>query len=252
MSPLVICLLFLASIFAGLIDAIAGGGGIITIPALLSAGLPPHLALGTNKLQASFGSFSASFQYWRKGLVRLGDCLWGIAFTLTGAIIGTIVIQSLSSGFLRYLIPIFLSIIFIYTLFSPSFGAIETKPKLGTFPFSILFGLLLGFYDGFFGPGTGSFWTIAYLAVLGFGLRAAVAHTKVMNFTSNIASLLFFFLRGNVLLPIGLLMGLGQFLGAWIGSHLVIHKELKYLRIVFLVVVGATITRLLYVQFFQT
>ena len=251
MSLLTLFILFIASTFAGLIDAIAGGGGIITIPALLSAGLPPHLALGTNKLQASFGSFSASFQYWRKGLVRLRDCLWGMAFTFLGAVAGTLVIQSLSSGFLKYLIPVFLGVIFLYTLLSPKFGVKESKPKLGTVPFSILFGLLIGFYDGFFGPGTGSFWTVAYLAILGFGLRAAVAHTKIMNFTSNIASLLFFSLHGNVILSIGLLMGLGQFLGAWIGSHVVIHKELKYLRLVFLLVVGATIARLLYVQFFS-
>jgi len=249
-TPLTVILLFTASVFAGLIDSIAGGGGIIMIPALLSTGMPPHLALGTNKLQASFGSFSASFQFWRKGLVRIRECAWGIAFTFAGGVTGTVLVQRISSKFLNNLIPVFLLAIFVYTLLSPRFGAEEKKPKMRLIAFSLLFGLLLGFYDGFFGPGTGSFWTIAYLALLGYGLRSAVAHTKVMNFTSNIASLLFFFLNGNVLVPIGLLLGLGQFVGAWIGSHVVIHKELKYLKAVFLIVVGSTIARLLYVQYF--
>lgn len=192
-------LLFTAGLVAGLVDAIAGGGGLITIPVLLAVGLPPQMALGTNKLQASFGSGSASFNFLRSGMAQLRECVRGIAFTFAGAALGAIAVQRMNPGFLKVAIPIMLGAIAIYTFFTPDLGAIDVRPRLKSGAFYGVAGLVLGFYDGFFGPGTGSFWVVAFMVLLGFNMKKATAYTKVMNFTSNVASLLFFVIGGHVL-----------------------------------------------------
>jgi len=121
---------FITGIFAGFVDSIAGGGGIITVPVLLSSGIPPHMALGTNKLQSSFGSFTAAYNYSRKGLVSFSDIKTAIFFTAIGAFTGAITIQFLSAGFLNTIIPIFLCTIFIYTIFSPKIGEKTMEPLI--------------------------------------------------------------------------------------------------------------------------
>ena len=116
--------------------------------------------------------------------------------------------------------------------------------------FFFVFGLGIGFYDGFFGPGTGTFWTIALVVLLGLNLKKATAQTKVMNFTSNVVSLAVFLWSGNVLFAVGLLMGLGQIVGAYIGSNMVIKKEVKFIRLFFLTMVGLTLLKLIYSSYF--
>ncbi len=237
-------LLFAGGALAGFVDSIAGGGGIITVPLFLSVGLPPHLALGTNKLQASFGSLTASLRYRRGGLVSFRTLIEGILFTLIGAILGTVAIQLISAAFLNLIIPFLLLAVFLYTLFSPRLGEIDVESRLDPKLFFLLFGLLLGFYDGFFGPGTGSFWTIALAAVAGYNLKRATATTKVMNFTSNIVSLSVFLIGGKVIFGLGLLMGGAQLMGAWLGTHMVITRGTRFIRFFFLIVVAATIINL--------
>ncbi|CCB80638.1 TSUP family transporter [Helicobacter bizzozeronii] len=237
---------FVAAFCAGLVDSIAGGGGLISVPTLMAMGVPVHMVLATNKLQSSFGSFSAAFNFWRKGLVSLQEIWLGIVFVFVGACLGTYVILLLQANLLRLLIPIFLGVIFLYTLFSPKIGEQERPPKLKPALFYGVFGFILGFYDGFFGPGTGSFWTFLMLALLGLPMKKAVAHTKVLNFTSNIVSLSVFIWGSPILWGVGLLMGLGQMLGAFVGSHLVMVKEVKFIRTIFLGVVGVTILKLLW------
>ncbi|WP_104691875.1 TSUP family transporter [Helicobacter heilmannii] len=229
---------------AGLVDSIAGGGGLITVPTLLALGIPPHLALATNKLQSSFGSFSAALNFCLKGIVSLKEVAFGVACVVVGASCGTTLILHLKADLLRLLIPLFLSLIFLYTLLSPKMGEGDRLAKLKPALFYGVFGVLLGFYDGFFGPGTGSFWTFALVFLLGFNLKKATAHTKIFNFTSNIISLSVFLIGGHVIWAVGLLMGVGQMLGAWVGSNLVVYKEVKFIRKVFLCVVGATILKL--------
>lgn len=236
----------LTGMFAGFVDSIAGGGGIITFPVLLASGMPPHIALATNKLQSSFGSFTASFNYIHKGLVKLKDVWQGILFTFIGASLGTTSILFLDAEFLSKIIPLMLIAIFLYMLFGPKVGEYDRKSVLKPPLFYLLFGLLLGFYDGFFGPGTGAFWTIAMVALLGLNLKSATAQTKVMNFTSNIVSLGVFLIGGQVLWVVGVLMGTGQILGAYIGSTLVVKKEVKFIRTFFLTIVGITILKLVY------
>ncbi|GLH57501.1 TSUP family transporter [Helicobacter ailurogastricus] len=234
----------LAAFCAGLVDSIAGGGGLITVPTLLALGIPPHLALATNKLQSSFGSFTAALNFCLKGMVSLKEVAFGVACVVVGASCGTSLILHLKADLLRLLIPLFLSIIFLYTLLSPKMGEGDRPAKLKTPLFYGLFGVALGFYDGFFGPGTGAFWTFALVALLGFNMRKATAHTKVFNFTSNVISLSVFLISGHVIWTVGLLMGGGQMLGGWVGSNLVVRKEVKFIRKVFLSVVGATILKL--------
>lgn len=246
LSPSALFLLWLAGLFAGFVDAIAGGGGIISLPALLATGMPPHLALGTNKLQGTFGSMTSAVNYSRKGLVNLREIPTGVVFTAIGALAGTVTVQVLSPDFLRHLILILLAGVFLYTLFSPDLGRLDRRPLMASSVFFGCAGMVLGFYDGFFGPGTGSFWAIALVMVLGLNLKKATAHTKIFNFTSNVVALGAFIAGHNVVVSAGLLMGAGQMLGAFMGSRLVIQKGTGFVRVFFLVVVAATIIRLTY------
>ena len=235
-----------AGFLAGFVDSIAGGGGIITVPVLLASGMPPHIALATNKLQSSFGSFTASLNYIQKGLVKLKDVYMGIIFTFVGAMLGTYSILLMDAEILNKAIPIMLVVIFLYTFFTPKLGAQDRHHILKPNLFYFIFGISIGFYDGFFGPGTGSFWTIAIVMLLGLNLKSATAQTKVMNFTSNIVSLGVFIVGGQVLWTVGIIMGAGQILGAYIGSTLVVKKDVAFIRVFFLTIVGITILKLLY------
>ena len=239
-----------AGFLAGFVDSIAGGGGIITVPVLLASGMPPHIALATNKLQSSFGSFTASVNYIRKGLVNLKDVYMGIVFTFIGACLGTYSILLLDASLLSKIIPFMLVFIFLYTFFTPKLGVEDRHNKLKPNIFYFIFGIFIGFYDGFFGPGTGSFWTMAIVMLLGLNLKSATAQTKVMNFTSNIVSLGVFIIGGQVLWLVGILMGSGQILGAYIGSSLVAKKDVKFIRVFFLTIVGITILKLFYDNYF--
>jgi uncharacterized membrane protein YfcA len=240
-------LLFLTGAFAGLVDAVAGGGGIITVPVLLNLGLPVPLALGTNKLQSSFGSVMAAWTYVRRGVVNLRECRLGIALTLVGALLGAATVQLLDTRLLAALVPWLLGAILLYTLFRPQVGAQDHPPRFRWTWFYIAFGLGLGFYDGFFGPGVGSFWTIAFVAGQGFNFTRATGYTKVMNATSNLAALALFAVHGTVHLGAGLTMGAGQIIGARLGAGLVVKKGARFVRPLFLTMVALTLLRLLYV-----
>ncbi len=234
-------LVFLGGVGAGFIDSIAGGGGMITLPVLLSVGLPPHLALGTNKLQSPFGTLTATLRYRRSGLFQFRKIWPGIIFTFIGAAAGTILIQRISADFLKKAIPLLLTGIFLYTLFKKNLGEREKESRMRPLLFLLLFGLVVGFYDGFFGPGTGSFWAIGFVSLLGMNMKEATGATKPMNLTSNLTSLLFFLIGGNVLVPVGLVMAAGQVLGTWGGSHLVINRPPRFVRYALLLIVGITI-----------
>lgn len=242
-------LLFAAGLVAGLIDSIAGGGGLITIPVLLGMGMPPQTALGTNKLQGTFGSGSAMLHFARAGTVDLRECAAGVAWTAAGAGLGSLAVQTLNPSFLRQAIPLLLIAIALFMLFSPGLGMADVRQRMGSSRFFLLFGLAIGFYDGFFGPGTGTFWAMAFVLGLGFNLTRATAYTKVMNFTSNLVALVFFLAGGFVSLPEGIVMGLGQFAGARIGSRLVITRGSRFVRPVFIAVVLAISAKLLWQNF---
>jgi uncharacterized membrane protein YfcA len=230
-------LLFAAGLGAGFVDAIAGGGGLITVPVLILAGLPQHLALGTNKFQSSCGTALATWHYARAKFFAGLDLRLGIFATLGAAAIGALTVNRLSPDFLRVVIPILLIAIALYTWLRPRLGAEEHPPRLPWRVFALLFGVVLGFYDGFFGPGTGSFWTMGCVLVMGMELRRATAYTKAMNLMSNLASLAVFLLEGQVDFRVGLIMAAGQLIGARLGSGLVIRQGAQWIRPILILVV---------------
>ena len=246
LSPMLIPVLFATGAVAGMIDAIAGGGGLITVPVLLSLGLSPQHALGTNKLQASFGSTSAMAHFVQAGTVNLRQARAGIIWTAVGAVLGSYTVQQIDPGFLKRCIPFLLILILCYTIFSPKLGAEEVRPRMSSGPFHALFGLLIGFYDGFLGPGTGSFWVIALMLGLGMDMRKGTGYTKVFNCVSNLVSLVVFVAGGHVLFWAGLVMGAGQAFGARAGARLVIRKGTRFIRPVFICSVLAVTAKLFY------
>ena len=238
--------LFLAGLFGGLIDSIAGGGGLITLPVALAVGMPPKVALGTNKFQASFGSFTATYYYIRHKVVNVREVRLGIVFTLIGAAAGAWAVQQIDSSILNQVIPFLLLVIVIYTLVTPKFGDVDRHPRASYTIFYVIAGVALGFYDGFFGPGVGSFWAMAIVFWLGANLTKATGITKVMNFTSNIISCLLFLSGGFVWFGAGVSMAVGQIIGARMGSRMVIRKGTALIRPLYIAIVIATTLKLLY------
>jgi uncharacterized membrane protein YfcA len=246
LTPLAYLLLFSAGLVAGTVDAIAGGGGLLTLPALLGLGFPVSLALGTNKLGSVFGTASATWSYARRGAVDLATCKLGIAATLVGSGLGALAVRQIDSTVLSRLVPWLLAAIVVYFFLRPQLGDADRRERWSRTPFYLLFGLGLGFYDGFFGPGTGSFWTIAFVALLGHNFVKAAAHTKVMNLASNIAALAVFAVGGAVLVLPGLAIGAGQLLGARFGAHLALSRGARFVRPVFLLMAVLVALKLIY------
>jgi uncharacterized protein len=227
----VLAVMFVVASLAGFIDAMAGGGGLVTLPALLAAGVPTAQALATNKLQSSFGSFSASYYFVKNGVVDLGKLWPAIVCTFIGAATGAKLVQHIDASVLTSLIPLLLVAISLYFLLSPSTKSIsEQAPRLSESAFAFIVGSTVGFYDGFFGPGTGAIFTVCFVALGHCSLIEATARTKVLNFTSNIAALLFFIIGGLPIWKIGLVMAAGQFLGARLGAKVVVTKGQKWIR----------------------
>lgn len=237
---------FSTGLAAGWVDSIAGGGGLITIPALLWLGVPPQMVLGTNKFQASFGSATAASYYVREGVAPLRDALPGILWTLAGAASGSWAVQQVDSSALNLVIPVLLLAIALYMIFSPTVGTQERPALMRRSLFYAVCGFGLGFYDGFFGPGVGSFWAIAFMLLLGYDLTRATGYTKVMNFTSNIVSFVVFVVGGHVLFAPGVAMAAGQIVGARLGSGMVMTRGTRFIRPVFITIVIATTLKLLY------
>ncbi len=225
-----IAILFVVAMVAGCIDAIAGGGGLLTIPALMWAGLPPTAALATNKLQACGGSFFASAYFVRKGMVKLGQMKLAIACAFIGSALGTISVQLIDASVLESVLPFLMLLIGGYFLFSKKISEEDKHQILTPTVFGFTAALGVGFYDGFFGPGTGSFFALAFVSLAGFGLAKATAHAKVLNFSTNIASLIFFALGGKVFWLLGGIMLIGQALGATLGSRMVMTKGSKIIK----------------------
>ncbi|MGB0894646.1 MAG: TSUP family transporter [Parashewanella sp.] len=222
--------LLITAVIAGFIDSIAGGGGLITIPALMWAGLPPIAALGTNKLQAGGGSFFASYYFVRHGVVKLKNMWQAFASAFIGAAAGAWSVQQIDTEILKLVLPFLMLAISLYFLFSKKLSDLESQQVISPLLFAFSAAWIIGFYDGFFGPGTGSFFALAFVTLSGFGLAKATAHAKLLNFSTNVASLLFFAIGGQVFWTLGLLMMVGQAFGANLGARLVITKGSKIIR----------------------
>lgn len=246
MEPLVYLLLFAAGFGGGFIDAIAGGGGLITVPALLATGMPPQMALGTNKLQSSFGTGMAVWRYSRAGLMEIPGLRLAVVMAFIASMGGAYAVSVLNKDLLQQLIPWLLAGVAVYTALNRKFGIQAGERKISPVVFAIVFGLALGFYDGFFGPGTGSFWTLAIVALLGLELKGATGYTKGANLASNVGSLCIFLANGSVHFAAAGAMIVGQLIGARLGSGMVIRKGAGFIRPVFLAVVFAMTAKLLW------
>ena len=239
-------LLFLAGLLGGYIDSIAGGGGLVTVPVLLAIGMPPVAALGTNKAQAMFGSFTAMYNYAKKGHVDLKDMKFAIAFTCVGAGAGTLMAQIMPQNVLMQVIPFLLIAAALYFTFAPQIGTLDRHHLMDKMPFYAVFGIIFGFYDGFFGPGTGSFWALAFVVVLGFNMLKATAHTKVVNFTSNFTSFLFFAFGGHILWIPAATMAVGQLIGARLGAGMAMKHGTRLIRPLLVIISLVITTKLIY------
>ena len=242
---IVLCGLAFVGIIAGFVDAVAGGGGLIGLPALLLAGFPPIPALATNKLQGAMGTGVAAFTFWREGYVKIREMIGPIAATFLGAFLGAIVVKSIDTSLLSSLVPIALIAIAAYFLFAPGISDLGTLARFNVVIFAPLIGFVIGFYDGIFGPGTGSFFTIAFVSLFGMGVVHASAHTKMLNFTSNLAALALFIPAGNVVWSAALVMGAGQMLGGYLGAKTGIRYGAKFIKPLVVVVCVIMALRLL-------
>ncbi|PHM46151.1 membrane protein [Xenorhabdus mauleonii] len=242
------CILFLVAVIAGFIDSIAGGGGLLTIPALLSVGIPPVQTLATNKLQSVGSSLSASLYFIRRGIVDWRSQRFAIVMTFIGAMSGALLVQFVSPDFLRYLLPILVMIIGLYFLLMPGIGVEDRLHRIGPIAFGCFAGCGIGFYDGVFGPGAGSFFALSYVILCGYNLAKGTAHAKVLNFASNTGALTFFILSGQVLWLVGIMMLIGQMIGARFGASLVLSKGQKLIRPMLVTISFLMSIKLLYDQ----
>ena len=247
LDPSVLIILCAVAFTAGFIDAIAGGGGLLTVPALLTAGLPPHMVLGTNKLAATFGSFTASLTYYRKQLFNPRFWRYSLIFTAVGAVLGTVVVDMISKDTLEKVLPILILLAAIYTLFNrmqPDDNLQLPKRDSKLFWQQRIQGLTLGFYDGIAGPGTGAFWMVSTMALYRINLLLTCGVARTMNFISNGFSLVAFIALGHVNFALGIAMGLCLMLGAWLGAHSAIKFGSRFIRPMFICVVVAIALRL--------
>jgi len=241
--------LFGTGLVAGFVDAIAGGGGLITVPVLLATGMPPQDALGTNKFQSSCGTSLATWQYARHGLLRWPELWRGVLATLVGAALGAWAVTRVSADFLKPAIPVLLAGIAVYLWVRPDLGREARPARMPASRFALLFGLAIGFYDGFFGPGTGSFWMVACVLALGLDLLRATAYTKAMNLASNLAALAVFIAADHVRFSVGLTMAAGQLAGGHLGARAAIRGGSRFIRPLFLAMVIALAAKLLWESF---
>lgn len=243
-DPASLALLLLAALLGGAVDAVAGGGGLIVLPALLATGLPPHLALGTNKVAGTFGTLSASGAYLRRRLIDPRRWVPGAVATLFGALLGTLAVARIPADLLRQAIPVLIAGSAVYVLVRRRPAGGEGPPPAPGGLRQAALGAPLGFYDGFFGPGVGAFWTTGALAVFHLDLVRASGVARYMNLVSNAVSLATFAALGLVDWPLGLLAGSVLMVGAWVGAHTAIRYGAAFIRPAFAVVVLLIAARL--------
>lgn len=235
--------LFAAATVAGFVDTVAGGGGLITLPMLLLAQVPPVHALATNKLQGCFGTLTSSYAMLRRRLVRWHQVRWLFVASLFGAALGTLAVQHVHAQALDVAIPVVLIGIGLYFLLAPGAGDVEGHPRIGAAVYRSGVVPAIGFYDGFFGPGTGSFFSLAGVSLRGQSLVTATANAKLLNFASNVASLAVFIIGGKVLWLAGGVMVVGQVIGAWLGSHAMVRGGARLIRPLIVVMCTAMVLR---------
>jgi uncharacterized membrane protein YfcA len=242
-------ILILAAFLAGLVDSIAGGGGLITVPVLLLCGLSPAQALATNKLQGCFGSGTAAITYARAGHVQpLGQ--WRMGLVAAGAsALGALLALALPADLLKAVMPFILIAVALYFWLKPGLSEASRTERVSPLVFGATMVPLVAFYDGFFGPGAGSFYMLGFVLLAGHGMLKATAHTKLLNFASNLGSLIVFAFGGHILWALGLAMAAAQVAGAFIGARLAMRIGSGLIRPLLVVVCLTLAARLLWQSF---
>ena len=245
----------LASLLAGFVDAIVGGGGLVMVPALFAAfpGAPPATLLGTNKAVSVWGTSMATWQYSRRVQIRWSAMLPAAAAGFAGSFAGAWAVTLMSGDFLRKLLPLVLLGVLLYTLAKKDLGRHHTPRFAGRTEVLVAgsIGLLIGFYDGFFGPGTGSFFVFLFVRLLGYDFLNASASAKLLNVATNLAAITLFAIKGHVWWKIGLTMAVANVLGSLIGTRLALKHGAGFVRGVFVVVVSALILKTGYDAFLK-
>ena len=217
-------ILFCVAFFASLIDSIAGGGGLLTTPSMLLVGISPLNVLATNKFQSCFGTFTSTYNYYKNGLLVDNKKILYFVLSFVGSSIGTLLVSRISNDTLESIIPILLIGAAVFFITNKGLSEVKTNEKL-----LILFNLFIfaiGFYDGFFGPGTGSFFVLTFILIKGANIMQSTAITKLLNFASNFAAFIIFALQGYVIWYLGLVMAVAQIAGAFTGSRFAIRCPL--------------------------
>jgi len=233
---------------AGFIDSIAGGGGLISLPSYLLIGLPSHAALGTNKFSSSFGTFIATIRYAKNRQILYKSAVPAALAALVGSYLGALLALSFDEKFLRIILIVILPVIVIFSLINKKFGNETRVAALSNVKItclSVLTGLIIGTYDGFFGPGAGTFLILAFTGIIGFDLTTASGNAKVVNLASNIAALAAFIINGSVIYAIGIPAAASGILGNWIGSGLAVKNGSKVIKPVFICVAGLLFAKVL-------
>ena len=228
--PALLCILAIVALCAGAIDAIAGGGGLVTLPALLLAGLDPVSAIATNKLQGTLGVVSATTAFARAGRIEWGRIWPAAVLACLGSVFGAFAVSYLPQQLVKSGLPFMLVAMALYFAFSPGMTDKSAAQRIGFTAFCVTAALAIGFYDGGFGPGAGSFYMIAFVVLLGYGVIRATAHTKLLNLASNLGSLAIYVASGMVHWRVGLAMGIGAFAGAQIGSLMAMRIGARLIR----------------------
>lgn len=218
---------------------------MIVLPFLLWAGLPPVNALATNKFQSVFGTLSSAINFFRKGHLDLKPLLPAIVYAFIGACLGTLLVQRLPPQYLEALIPYLLILLAVYFIFSPRITDEDSTARISEKVFNPLVGGGIGVYGGFFGPGMGSFYAVAFASLRGFNMRKATANTKPLVLITNTTSMVIFMLGGHVLWSLAIVMAIAQFIGARLGSNLVISRGAALVKPVIIIVTLAIAIKLL-------
>ena len=224
LPPETVAVLAAVSFVAAIVDSIAGGGGLLNVPAMMLAGLPPVAAVATNKLQGTFGVLSSTLTYARAGMIDMRGMRVPFLASAGGAAMGAIVAQIIPVTIVRTIVPFILIALALFVAFSPRLTDAESNARLGILPYALGFAASIGFYDGFFGPGGGTFFFITLILLAGQGVTRAAANAKFLNLASNAGALALFSISGHIYWALGLVLGIAAFAGAKIGANAALRR----------------------------
>lgn len=251
LDPQLVIILICFGFLAAFIDSVVGGGGLISLPALMFTGLSPSAAVATNKLAGTMGSLTSTITFYRSGKLDVKSVFKFFPFVFISAMIGAWIVHLLDPSLLKPLMLIMLAAVLVYTLFKKDWGSISAVKELSKTKFILFLVVIafIGFYDGFLGPGTGSFLIFAYLMV-GYDFLKAAGNAKFLNFGSNIGALLMFMYLGQINYAYGFIMGAAQIVGAIVGSKYAIKRGSGYVRVLFIIVTVTLLAKNTYDYFF--